>query len=111
MVARFPSSCSQSGMRAGEDVCLDDGATARGRAPRMMVKFISSRPQSGMRAGDDNYGDGQAKEIFRPGRPPGGSPMYKNPAGRVIRSPRDVLVKLFSDYVETRVRMDQRTAG
>ena len=46
------SSRSQSGMRAGDDVRRDDGATARGRAPECVFS-PPSRSQSGMRAGDD----------------------------------------------------------
>ena len=45
----LPSSGSQSGMRAGDDVRRDDGATARGRGRSLP----SSCSQSGMRAGDD----------------------------------------------------------
>ena len=82
----LPSSRSQSGMRAGDDVRRDDGATARGRAPGtesplllLPVRDASrrrrptgrrhearcrsvfpptppSRSQSGMRAGDDDDG-------------------------------------------------------
>ena len=35
------SSRSQSGMRAGDDVCRDNGATARGRAPGMESPLLS----------------------------------------------------------------------
>ena len=80
----FPSSRTQSGMRAGDDNRRDDGATARGRALGMESSpplapsqgceqettterqheagrlgwslFPSSRSQSGMRAGDDDGG-------------------------------------------------------
>ena len=55
----LPSSRSQSGMRAGDDVRRDGGATARGRAPRM---------ESGMRAGDDVRRDDRATAR---GRAPG----------------------------------------
>ena len=48
---RRPSSRSQSGMRAGDDIQRDDGATARGQAP--WTRLPSSRSQSGMRAVDD----------------------------------------------------------
>ena len=37
----LPSSRSQSGMRAGEDVRRDDGATARGRAPETESPLLS----------------------------------------------------------------------
>ena len=37
----FPSSRSQSGMRAGDDVRRDDGATARGQAPCTEFPLLS----------------------------------------------------------------------
>ena len=37
----FPSSRSQSGMRAGDDIHQDDGAMARGRAPCMRFPLLS----------------------------------------------------------------------
>ena len=69
----LPSSRSQSGMRAGDDVRREDGATARGRAPECV--FPPSRSQSGMQAGDDDGGTTKVRrgrtnqEHFRPGRP------------------------------------------
>ena len=39
----FPSSRSQSGMRAGDDIRSDDGATARGRAPEFSRPLAPSQ--------------------------------------------------------------------
>ena len=57
---RFPSSRSQSGMRAGDDARQNDEAMAQGRGHGRC--FPSSRSQPGMRAGDD---DGGTTEVHR----------------------------------------------
>ena len=70
----LPSSRSQSGMRAGDDVRRDDGATARGRAPECFPPPPLA-PSQGCEQGTTMVvprrysGDNKPQEYFRPGRP------------------------------------------
>ena len=85
----FPSSRSQSGMRAGDDIRWDDRATARGRAP-----WIGSPPLAPSQgreqemtmvvpagSGPRKLGTGttESEECIRPGRPSEGSPVNSFP--------------------------------
>ena len=70
----FPSSRSQSGVQAGDDVRRDDGATARGRVPWKKFPLLSLPVRDASRRRQWWYHGGASgtikpQEYFRPGRP------------------------------------------
>ena len=70
----FPSSRSESGMRAGDDVRQDDGATARVRAPGTEFSPPLASSQGCEQETQWWYhggtsGTNKPQECFRPGRP------------------------------------------